>query len=309
MSAAAGLELDSVLDRFPALDARPRRYDVLAGGLTNRNYRVTTDSGRRAVARCSSDKSTLLAIDRDAEHRNSRLAASAGVGPEVLGYAPDAGVLVVEWLEGRTLDNTDLDDAATLARVAALCHELHAGPQFAGDFDMFEIQQRYLAIVESHGFRVPAGYHDLLPQADLLRSALAERAEPTVPCHNDLLAANMIDDGSRLWFIDYEYAGNNDPYFELGNLWSETGFGAEHLRELVTAYVGHESRSKLARAELYALMALYGWTLWASIQDAVSEVEFDFWSWGMEKYDRAVAGFASPHFARLITEVQLVDEP
>jgi thiamine kinase-like enzyme len=131
------------------------------------------------------------------------------------------------------------------------------------------------------------------------------RREPTVPCHNDLLAANLIDDGTQVWIIDYEYSGNNDACFELGNIWSEAGLSLDHLAELVGQYYGQTLRNKLARARLFGLMSKYGWTLWASIQDGASTMDFDFWSWGMEKYDRAVAEFNKPDLDQLLQHVQV----
>src|SRR4051794_41946316 len=115
----------------------------LPGGLTNRNYRVTSTNGREAVVRLSSPQSALLAIDRDAEHANSVAAASTGVSPGVLAYLPDLGALVIEWIEGRTFVSDDLDDSGTLAQVAAACRRLHAGPRFTSEFDMFVLQRRY----------------------------------------------------------------------------------------------------------------------------------------------------------------------
>jgi thiamine kinase-like enzyme len=296
--------LAAALDALPALDGEiPQKLTPMPGGLTNRNYRLTTSSGMTAVARFSSGKSSLLAIDRDAEFQNATIAADLGVGPRVLGYAPQQIVSVVEWIEGRTFESTDLDNAQTLARVAATCGRLHAGPRFVNDFDMFEIQRRYLAIVHRNGYRLPPRYVDFIPQVERMRAALRVRDAGTVPCHNDLLAANIMDDGRQIWFIDYEYAGNNDACFELGNIWSEADLSLDRLEELVEAYYGRPSRALVARARLLALMSKYGWTLWASIQDAVSDVDFDFWSWGMEKYERAVDEFDSPEFSRLITEV------
>jgi thiamine kinase-like enzyme len=110
-------------------------------------------------------------------------------------------------------------------------------------------------------------------------------------------------DGHRMWFIDYEYSGNNDPCFELGNIWSEAGLDIERLEHLVTAYFGEHSTARTARARLLGLMSKYGWTLWGSIQDAVSDVDFDFWEWGMEKYARAVAEFRGPELDQLIADV------
>jgi thiamine kinase-like enzyme len=299
--------LDGALDGLPEFHGLSRHVERIPGGLTNRIYKVTAASGRTVVARLSSGKSDLLAIDRSAECHNAKAAAQAGVGPRVLACEPAEGVAIVEWINARTFEPADLDDSTQLARVAATCARLHHGPRFANDFDMFAIQRGYLAVVTQRRFRLPARYLSFLPQVEVIRAALEAGAEGTVPCHNDLLAANIMDDGDQIWFIDYEYAGNNDPCFELGNIWSESNLDLGRLEELVGGYYGCASSAKLARARLLALMSKYGWTLWASIQDAVSEVEFDFWSWGLEKYERAVAEFDSPEFSRLLDQVQQPD--
>ena len=295
---------DAVLARLPSLAGTRRRLELLTGGLTNRNYRVRTTGGAQYVARFSGAKSSLLAIDRDAEYRNSQLAAAAGVGPRVVEYAPDEGVLVVEWIDGRTFSDADLDDPAQLARVADVCRRLHAGARFVGEFDMFDIQRRYLAIVQESGFRLPEDYLSFEPAVRRVESVLRASSTGTVPCHNDLLAANIMDDGTRLWLIDYEYAGNNDPCFELGNIWSEAALPPDRLVQLVDAYYGRPAPVQTARARLFGLMAKYGWTLWASIQDAVSDVDFDFWQWGMAKYVRARQEFRSPEFEQLISTIE-----
>jgi thiamine kinase-like enzyme len=256
------------------------------------------------VLRLSTPQSALLAIDREWEYRNALAAAASGVGPAIAAYLRGAGVLVVEWIEARTFTEPDLDDSAVLTRIAQTCVRLHAGPRFVNDFDMFVIQAGYLELVRQRGFRLPPRYTDFMPQVEQIQQALSVRDEGRVPCHNDLLAANIMDDGERTWFIDYEYAGNNDPCFELGNIWSEASLGPDRLGDLVVGYYGYESPAKLARARLLGLMSKYGWMLWASIQDSTSDVEFDFWSWGLEKYERAVAEFDGPEFATLITDVQ-----
>ena len=294
------------LAREGVLAGEPRTVTPLEGGLTNFNFRVTTPD-RTAVVRLSSSDGDLLAIDRAAEEANSRRAAESGAAPPVLAYLPARNALVVEWVEGRTLAPDDLRDEGMLARVAAVCRQLHAGPRFVGDFDMFAIQRRYLGLVQERGFRLPERYLDLAPKAAQVEEALAVRREATVPCNNDLLAANFIDDGDRLWVIDYEYGGNNDPCFELGNIWSESELSLDELRVLVDAYYGRHLRHKVARARLLGLMARYGWTLWASIQAEVSPIDFDFWSWGMTKYDLAVAEFDGPDFDALLDEARRPD--
>ena len=281
---AAGV--DALFAQVPSLAAEPRSVTELPGGLTNRNYKVTTPAGT-FVARVCSDGGELLAIDRDHEYRNSVTAAAAGVGAPVIEYLPDRGVLVLRYIDGRTFTNADVAAEENIPRVAAACRQLHSGGRFTGDFDMFDIQRRYRSVVAARGMRIPRGYDDLAGQFEAMRAALAARPVPTVPCNNDLLAGNFIDDGHRIWLIDYEYSGNNDPCFELGNIASECGLTTDALAVLVTAYYGRASRSMIARARLLGLAGKYGWTLWGAIQHAASPIDFDFWSWAMERFEAA----------------------
>jgi thiamine kinase-like enzyme len=293
--------LDGLLDRVPSLAVHPRTAEELPGGLTNRNYKVTTPDGV-FVARVWSAGSELLAIDRGSEYRNSVIAADAGVGAPVIEYRPGDGVLVIGYIQGRTLTNADVALPANIARIARACRRLHSGGRFGNDFDMFDIQRRYAAVVRDRGFRVPRGYHDLMPQFQAIKQALAVRDEGTVPCNNDLLAGNFIDDGERIWLIDYEYSGNNDPCFELGNIAAECHLSPAALAELVTCYYGRPLRNKIARARLLGLAGKYGWTLWGAIQSAASPLDFDFWSWAMERFDGAAEGLTAAGFPALLDE-------
>jgi len=268
---------------------------TLEGGITNRNYRISTPYGD-FVVRLSDPESSVLAIDRGDEYLNSVAAATSGAGAPVEQYIPGAGVLVVHWIYGRTFSAEDVRRPENLPRIAGACRMLHAGPAFSCDFNMFDIQARYLSLVRQQGYRLPDRYAEFLPKVARIKAAMAQRPEPSVPCNNDLLAANIIDDGDRLWLIDYEYAGNNEASFELGNIWSESTLADDLLEPLVHAYWQGDDPARVARARLWALMSQYGWTLWASIQDAISPLEFDYWSWGMEKYERAVDGFEDPRF-------------
>lgn len=299
-------ELDQVLDEIPLLADPSRTVSLLAGGLTNSNYRVDTPSGSYHVRRWSDDTG-LLAIDRDNEYHNSVRAAQAGVGAGVLAYLPEHNTMVMEWIDGRTLSAAELRRGTMLDDVAAACRRLHAAARFRDDFDMFEIQPRYLGIVRDRGFRLPDRYDQFEPHVAAIREALAVRDEGTVPCNNDLLAENFMLTPAGLRLIDYEYSGNNDPCFELGNIWSESNLSLEQLEQLIGAYYGQPARHKVARARLWGLMSKYGWTLWASIQDGVSRIDFDFWSWGLEKYDRAVEEFESPDFELLLEEARRSD--
>ena len=292
-------EFDDLLDKVPRLQNRTAVTE-LSGGLTNRNLKISTASGDY-VARISSNKSSLLSIDRQSEYENSKIASGIGVGAPVFDYLPEFGLLVIGYLPGKTYSNLDVSN--NLSRIAGACNLLHKAAPFSRDFDMFVIQEKYKNLVTGSGFRFPNGYHQYAPHLSRMKSALAVLDEGRVPCNNDLLPANFIDDGKKIWLIDYEYSGNNDACFELGNIWSEAKLPISALEELVTAYYGSSRPEKLARAWLFALLAKYGWTLWASIQSSVSDIDFDFWQWGMEKFDDAEENFASDKFERALTQV------
>ncbi len=296
-------DFDALFDRTASLAARPRTVSELPGGLTNRNYKVTTPAGA-FVARLSTGGTELLAIDRDCEYRNSVTAAAAGAGAPVIEYRPQDRLLVVGYIDGRTFTAADVAQSQNIPRIARACRRLHGGGRFGNDFNMFDVQRGYLAVARSRGFRIPDGYDALLPHCQAAEQALAGRPTKTVPCNNDLLPANFIDDGDRIWLIDYELSGNNDACFELGNIAAESHLDDDALAALVTAYYGQPRRSRIARARLLGLAGMYGWTLWGAIQHGASPIDFDFWAWAMERFEGAAAGFTAAGFQKTLEDVQ-----
>ena len=295
------------LDRLACLAGRSWRVQELPGGLTNTNLHVRSDDGLdpavNVVVRWSRGDAELLGIDRDAEAFNTAAAAEAGVGAEVLEYRPDLSMLVIGFLAGRALVDGDFADAGVMRRAADAVRRLHAGPRFTGDFDMFARQAGYLEVVRAHGMSLPAGYADHAAAWEDVRRALAAAPRPTVPCNNDLLAANYLDRGDRVWLIDYEYSGNNDACFELGNTSTECGFTGDQVDAWCEAYFGDPSAADRARVRVQALCSQYGWALWGFIQEATSTLDFDFHSWGMERYEKADATFRGGDLPRLLDQV------
>jgi thiamine kinase-like enzyme len=296
--------LEDVLEAVPQL--RGGAAEPLSGGLTNTNYKVVNGNGA-FVVRISGKDTGLLAIDRENELHNTIAAAETGVGAPFVAAVPEHDALVLEFLDGDVMDAETLRRGDRLAAIALACRRLHAGRRFLHDFDMFEIQRGYTVVVHERGFRLPDGYDELEPRVRALERAMRSRPESTVPCNNDLLAENFIDVAGEMRLIDYEYSGNNEPSFELGNVWSESNLSLDQLEELVAHYYGRPLRNKVARARLWGLMSKYGWTLWGSIQDGISDLDFDFWGWAMEKYDRAVEEFEGDEFERLLADVRRDD--
>lgn len=282
-----------------------RRISIqpLSGGLTNSNYRVVVDETPYFI-RVPGESTELLAIDRKNEYYNSKAAAEAGVAPPVLYHLTEYDVMVLKFLEGRTMSSDSLNESGMPTRMAQSIRKLHAGPRFFSDFNMFRLTEYYLKICRERKIKVPEGYLERMPLVAQIEKALSVHLLPTVPCNNDLLAENYIDDGKQLWLIDYEYSGNNDPCFELGNTCQEMQFDDAQINELCVAYFGEATADKIARMKLNMIMSDVGWGLWAAIQAEISTIDFDFWGWAIERWARAVQKMDSAEFPLWLRDVQ-----
>jgi len=274
----------------------------LSGGLTNTNFRVELD-GPAYFVRIPGESTELLAIDRRNEYHNSKAAAEAGVGPKVLYHLADHDVMVLEFINGLTMSNERLNAPGMPARIARSLRLLHNGPRFLIDFNMFRLTEYYLDICRRSNFRIPDRYPDRMPAVYAIEKAFAVHPLPSVPCNNDLLAENYIDDGELLRLIDFEYSGNNDPTFELGNTCQELGYDEVRIQELCAAYFGEASPAKLGRMKLNMIMSDVGWGLWAAIQTSISKIDYDFWGWAIERWSRAEAKLDSPEFPIWLQDV------
>jgi thiamine kinase-like enzyme len=275
----------------------------LPGGLTNSNYRVEVD-GVPYFVRVPGASTELLAINRNNEYYNTKAAAEAGIAPKILYYLPEYCVMVLEFLEGKTMSKDSLTAPGMPTRMAQSIKRLHAGPRFLTDFNMFRLTEYYLSLCEEREILIPDGYLERMPTVTLIEQAMSVNTLPSVPCNNDLLAENYLDDGKQLWLIDYEYSGNNDPTFELGNTCQEMEFSDEQINEVCEAYFGAVTSSKIARMKLNMIMSDVGWGLWAAIQANISKIDFDFWGWAIERWGRAVEKMDSREFEVWLKDMQ-----
>ena len=267
----------------------------LSGGLTNENYLVET-GGARYVVRVPGQSTELLSIDRQNEVHNTRAAATTGIGPKVLEVIQDQDAMVLEFIEGTTMSAKTLQSPAMADRMAASFRRLHAAPRFLNDFNMFRLIEDYLDIVEAHDVSIPTDYRDRLSTVAEIERAVAVGSLPSVPCHNDLLCENFIDDGRALRIVDYELSGNNDPCFDLGNTAQEAELEDDLRAALCAAYFGRSDPQQLARMNLFALMSDVGWTLWGAIQARISAIDYDFKAYYTSRWARALDVFESDRF-------------
>ena len=295
--------IDKIISKIEDWKGKNISIQALSGGLTNTNYKVIVE-GTPFFVRVPGASTELLAVDRRNEYFNAKAAAETGVGPKVLYYLPEYQAMVLEFIQGTTMSNETLNTAGMPTKIVGAIKRLHAGPRFLSDFNMFRLTEYYLAICNQREICVPAGYPERMPTVSRIEQSLAVRPMPTTPCNNDLLAENYIDDGEAIRIIDYEYSGNNDPCFELGNTCQELHYDEARIVEVCTAYFGTPSTSMIARMKLNMIMSDVGWALWAAIQANISKINYDFWGWAVERWGRAVKKMDSPEFPVWLQSVQ-----
>ncbi|MBE0669420.1 MAG: phosphotransferase family protein [Anaerolineales bacterium] len=294
--------IEEVVEKIEDWKGRSVFIQPLSGGLTNTNFKVEVD-GVPHFVRVPGESTELLAIDRNNEYHNTKAASHAGVAPKILHHLPEHNVMVIEFLDGKTMSKDALNESGMPTRMAQAIKKLNQGPRFLSDFNMFRLTEYYLSLCKDREIRTPQGYLDRMATVAQIEKAMNVKPLPTVPCNNDLLAENYIDDGRQLWLIDYEYSGNNDPTFELGNTCQEMQFNDEQINEICAAYFGDVKPDMIARMKLNMIMSDVGWGLWAAIQANISTIEFDFWGWAEERWGRAVEKMDSKEFEGWLKEI------
>jgi thiamine kinase-like enzyme len=262
----------------------------LGGGLTNHNFKITV-GGEAFVVRVAGEDTDLLGIDRADEHGAALVAAEIGVGPEVVGYVE--GSLVTRFVDGAPVAADEISSSETIRRVARLLRKIHDGPAVPGRFDSFRVVEAHRETILARGGSAPAEYGGAKAVADEIERALGPR--PARPCHNDLLNANFIADGERLWIVDWEYAGMGDPFFDLANFAVNNGLDEDGDRVLLQAY-GRADEEAFARLALMRFMSDFREAMWGAVQEAVSTLDEDFAAYAREHFERLGATARSPRF-------------
>jgi thiamine kinase-like enzyme len=296
----------AALQRIPLLASAPPSTLTVErlGGLTNRNYKITTHGDRPGdhyVMRIPGEK-TGDYINRAVEATNARAAAAAGVNAEVLFFDAGDGLMLCRFLEGCLTMSPELFQTrpGAPARAARALHQMHrSGQSFEFRFELFSMIDDYLKLLAKLGAELPEGYHDVVGEAGKVRQALNAHPVALAPCHCDPLSENFLDDGTRMWVVDWEYSGMNDPIWDLGDMSVEAGLDEAGDREMMEAYCdGPVPRALYGRMVIYKAMCDLLWTLWGLIQHANKNPVDDFWAYALRRFERCKALMATPDFAR-----------
>ena len=297
-------ELTRALQRVTDLAGRDLSFVALSGGITNRNFLVSTPEGTKLVVRLAGNDTHLLGISREVEHAATVAAAGVGVGPEVVAFIRPEGYLVTRFIEGKPIPEEEMRTPARLHATGETLRRIHDGPAIPGLFVPFRIVEAYRALALARGVQIPPEYD--LAQAISRRIELAFLTSPVElrPCHNDLLNANFIDDGARIRIVDWEYAGMGDPYFDLGNFSINHELDAEADAALLAAYFGPEGvrAAAIARLTLMRVVSDFREAMWGVLQQGISTLDVDFVAYAAEHFDRLLTVAARPSFERALAD-------
>ena len=297
-------DLVAAMQRVPELAGHKLALTALSGGITNRNFLVSwPDAPDRYVIRLAGNDTHLLGISREVEHAATVAAAGVGVGPEVTAFIRPEGYLVTRFIEGSPVSDEAVRRPETLERVAASLRRIHDGPPIPGLFVPLRIVEAYRALAAARGVRIPPEYG--LAAAVGRRVELAFLAAPLEPrpCHNDLLNANFIDDGTRIRIVDWEYAGMGDPFFDLGNFSINHELTPDQDAHFLAAYDGGEARpARLARLTLMRVVSDFREAMWGVLQQGISTLDVDFVAYAGEHFDRLLTNASGPAFERSLHE-------
>jgi thiamine kinase-like enzyme len=301
----------TAMRRIPALAGSGASFKAeRIGGLTNINFLVSIASGR-FVVRLPGD-GTSEYINRQDESVAAQLAADVGVNAELVFFDATDGLMATRYVDGaRTMSPTAFRDSSAIGRAASVFGRLHrSGARFASDFRLFPMIDEYRSLLAAKGAELPDGYDGVQLAAGEARVALATCPVELVACHCDPLCENFLDTGERMYLVDYEYAANNDPMWDLGDLSVEAGFTVEQDDDLLRAYFeGNVPADARARMVLYKALCDLLWTLWGVIQHVNGNPADDFWAYAVGRFERCRTLMASPEFANAVAGVAGGSDP
>ena len=271
----------------------------LSGGMTNRNYVVDAPDGTACVLRVAGKDTEVLGINRAVEAAAQRQAAALGIAPEVLHVVMPEGFLVTRFEPGSEV--ADITEPVTMAQLTAALRSFHGSAPLSGRFDCFEVADTYATASIARGVQLPPQFPHAAAVAADIQTVFKAWQEPEVPCHHDLLNANLLraDDG-RLLILDWEYAGMGSRWFDLGNMATNHELDAAAREQLIAGYFGSVTVGRLARLELMQVMSDLREAMWGVMQQAISRIEFDFVDYASRHFDRMLANASTPTFRQAL---------
>ena len=277
--------LEKITRLIPALMGKSVTINRINKGITNNNFKVIVDGKAFFISLPGTD-SKLLNIDFTNKYYNNKICGDIGISPKVVYYIKTEELLVTEYINSINPVSKSFHGSEKISVLVKMIKTLHGAKLFYRNFNMFTYIYHYMNILKKD--ELPKLLFPILNRIDNLGQRLALYRRHLVPCHNDFVDGNIIDNQNQMFLVDFDYSGNNDPCFELGNLIVEMNYNHNQVNELIKRYYGEIQENIISRVYLQGIASDIGWSLWGYVQAKVSNLNYDFNQYAINRMERVM---------------------
>ena len=292
------LSIDRLIKLIPEWNDKSIKVDQINSGITNINFEITV--GKKSFFLSIPDSESLN-IDYENKYYNNKICGELGISPKVTHFIKSENLLVTEFIESKESSLVIFQSSEEIKQLVRNIKLLHNAKPFLRNFNMFTQISAFQNTLKRDP--LPKKLLKYVNEIKTLKQKLHLPNDQLVPCHNDLLAENMINKDNQILIVDFDYSGNNDACFELGNLSVEMGYNDEQINKLVEFYYGEINENIISRINLQGIVSDIGWSLWSYVQAKNSNINFDYSSHAIDRLERAVNKIESKEYRLWINNI------
>lgn len=287
------LSIDKLIKLIPEWNGKLIEVNPISSGITNINFEVIVGKKSFFLSMASSN-SELLNIDYRNKYYNNKICGEINISPRVIRFIESEKLLVTEFIKSKVSSLTMFQSSKEIEQLVKNIKLLHNADPFLRKFNMFNQISYYQSILK--GDYLPKKLFKYVNKIKTLEQKLYLPNDILVPCHNDLLAENIINKDNQIFIVDFDYSGNNDPCFELGNLSVEMEYDDTKINKLVRSYYGEINENIISRVNLQGIVSDIGWSLWSYVQVKNSNLNFDYSEHAISRLERAINKMESKEY-------------
>ena len=294
------LSIDRLIKLIPEWKGKLIKVNLINSGITNINFKINVDK-RVFFLSMPDSNSELLNIDYRNKYYNNKICGDIKISPRVAHFIESDNLLVTEFIKSKTTSLTKFQSSKEIKQLVKKIKLLHNAKPFLRNFNMLSQISYYKNILKEE--HLPKELFKYVNNIETLKQKLYLTKDNLVPCHNDLIAENIIKKDNQIYIVDFDYSGNNDPCFELGNLSVEMEYDDEQINKLVRSYYGEINENIISRVNLQGVVSDIGWSLWSYVQVKNSNLNFDYSTHAIYRLERAINKMDSKEYELWINNI------
>ena len=294
------LTFDRLIKLIPEWKGKLIKVNLINSGITNINFKINVDK-RVFFLSMPDSNSELLNIDYRNKYYNNKICGDIKISPRVAHFIESDNLLVTEFIKSKTASLTIFQSSKEIKQLVKKIKLLHNAKPFLRNFNMLSQISYYKNILKEE--YLPKELFKYVNNIETLKQKLYLTKDNLVPCHNDLIAENIIKKDNQIYIVDFDYSGNNDPCFELGNLSVEMEYDDEQINKLVRSYHGEINENIISKVYLQGVVSDIGWSLWSYVQAKISNNNFDYSMHGLNRLERVINKMESKEYELWIKNI------